>query len=87
MIYKQRMLEHQVKKTNPDYLTELENIVGNQHKFTKLGVSTDSFVIKFKLDRRIISKYQLLVYYITGNGEIVAVNRQVEVSPCLMKVS
>lgn len=86
IIYKQRKIVHQVKKTVPDYLTELENIVGHQHKYTKLGVSTDNFIVRFKLDRKIISKYQLLIFYISENGEIVAATRNVEVEPCLMKV-
>lgn len=71
----------------PDYLTELENIVGRQHKYTKFGVSTDSFIVKFRLDRKIISKYQLLIFYITDIGEIVAATRNIEVEPCLMRVS
>lgn len=78
---------HQIKKTVPEYLTELENIVGRQHKYTKLGVSTDNFIVKFRLDRKIISKYQLIIFYITNIGEIVAATRTIEVEPCLMKVS
>lgn len=87
IIYKQRKIIHQVKKTVPDYSTELDNIVGHQHKYTKLGVSTDSFIVKFRLDRKIISKYQLLIFYITDVGEIVAATRNIEVEPCLMQVS
>lgn len=85
-IYKQRKLVHQVKKSVPDYLTELENIVGRQHKYIKLGISTDNFILKFRLDRKIISVYQLLIYYVTEYGEIVAFNRNIEIEPCLMKV-
>lgn len=65
----------------------MENVIGEKHKFTKLGTSLDYFLIKFRLDRRIGSKYQVLVYYITSTGETVAATKNIEVEPCLLKVS
>ncbi|KAG5869784.1 hypothetical protein JTB14_022629 [Gonioctena quinquepunctata] len=85
-VNKLRKIRHQVKKFFPDYLHTLKNLVGEKHSFAKLGTSYDSFVIKFKLDKKVITNYQLLVYYVTKNGETVAATKSVEVGPCLMKV-
>ncbi|XP_074042577.1 alpha-1-inhibitor 3 isoform X2 [Leptinotarsa decemlineata] len=85
-IFKLRKIRHQVKKFFPDYLHTLRNIVGGRHSFSKLGTSFDNFTLKFKLDKRVITNYQLLVYYVTRTGETVADTKNVNVEPCLMKV-
>ncbi|KAJ8928546.1 hypothetical protein NQ314_018884 [Rhamnusium bicolor] len=85
-IYKLRKVNHIVKKNASDYLNDLKNVVGEKHKFTKLGTSIDNFTLKFRLDRKIGPKYQLLVYYVTKYGETVAVSKTVDVEACLLKV-
>ncbi|KAJ8938254.1 hypothetical protein NQ318_001787, partial [Aromia moschata] len=85
-IYKLRKINHVVRKHSQDLFNDLTNIVGNKHKFTKTSTLIDSFIVKFRLDKRIRIKYQLLVYYITSSGETVAITRNVEVPPCLLKV-
>ncbi|XP_057663617.1 pregnancy zone protein-like isoform X1 [Diorhabda carinulata] len=86
-IYHQNKIAHKVKRILPRYFDELQNIVGGKHKYSKLSTYVDSFDIKFELNKRIISAYQLLVYYINSNGEAIAASKTVNVEPCLMKVS
>lgn len=73
-----------MQKIVPNY-TNLKNVIGNKHKFIKLGTSIDGLTLKFRLNRRIVAKYELLVYYI-NKGETVAATKTVAVEPCLMKV-
>ncbi|CAG9863564.1 unnamed protein product [Phyllotreta striolata] len=83
---KMRKIEHRVKKIAPDYRRILGNIVGGKHKHTKSGVHADSFLLRFKLERRITFEYKFLIYYIDKHGETVAASKVIKVQPCLMKV-
>lgn len=74
----------QAKRNNVIRLDELKNTVGEKHKFIKLGAVTDSFDIKFKLDEKIITNYEILVYYILDNGEVIATSREVPIKSCLL---
>nr|CAH7731883.1 unnamed protein product [Callosobruchus chinensis] len=86
-IYKLRKIKHEVKKRTTRSVNGLKNIIGQKHKFVKSVANIDSFHLKFRLDKRILTKYQLLVYYVASHGEIVAVSKTNEVKPCLMEVN
>ncbi|CAH1996552.1 unnamed protein product [Acanthoscelides obtectus] len=86
-IYKLRKLQHVVKKRTTRSVNGLKNIIGQKHKFVKSVANIDSFHLKFRLDKRILTKYQLLVYYVANNGEVIAVSKTNEVKPCLMEVN
>lgn len=82
-ILKLRKITRQSQKTNTITLKTLNNIVGGKHKFTKFGTAFDSFSLKFKLDSKILWKYQILVYYVLSNGDVVGDSREIEIEPCL----
>lgn len=73
-----------MQRSNVIRLDELKNIVGEKHKFIKLGAVTDGFDIKFKLDEKIITNYEMLVYYILDNGEVIASIREIPIKSCLL---
>ncbi|KAJ8978718.1 hypothetical protein NQ317_015966 [Molorchus minor] len=85
-IFKLRKINHVVKKNISDYPNNLENVVGEMNKFTSTHAAVDSFIIKFKLDKRVGTNYALLVYYVTHAGETVALTKTIEIEPCLMEV-
>ncbi|CAG9820997.1 unnamed protein product [Phaedon cochleariae] len=84
-IYKMRKIKHQVKKQSTEYISDLKNIINDTNVYSMVSIY-DKIVIKFKLDKKIISNYQLLVYYVTKTGETIAATKSVDVDPCLMKV-
>nr|XP_008195453.1 PREDICTED: pregnancy zone protein [Tribolium castaneum] len=81
-IFKLRKITHNVRKSSPNYSTEFKDILGASHKHTKAS-SIAKFTLKFKLDEKIFSNYQLLIYYVTPEGELASANKEVEVEPCL----
>ncbi|RZC36886.1 pregnancy zone protein-like, partial [Asbolus verrucosus] len=82
-IYKLRKIALSVYKHYPNYFDEYNDIIGTKHKHIKSGSAIGKFILKFKLDERIISNYYLLVYYISETGEVVSATKEVEVDPCL----
>lgn len=57
--------------------------MGKTHNYTKKEAFADKCVLKFKLDPKILAKYQLMVYYVLTNGEIIASNLDVSIEKCL----
>lgn len=87
-ILKLRKLTRQPQKAHTTALKALHNVVGGRHKFTKFGTTYDTFLLKFKLDNKILRKYQILVYYVLANGDVIGDSREVQIEPCLInKVS
>lgn len=81
-IFKLRKVSKQPQKLHTITVHSLQNVVGAKHKFTKIGTSVDTFSIKFKLDSKILSKYQILVYYVLPNGDVIGDTREVAIKPC-----
>lgn len=77
---------HVVRKVVLDTLTDEHMYLGQMHKYVKLSTSTDQFYLNFEVNKHFISKYQLLVYYITKEGETVATTKSDEIEPCSLKV-
>lgn len=77
---------HVVRKVVLDTLTDEHVYLGQMHKYVKLSTSTDQFYLNFEVNKHFISKYQLLVYYITKEGETVATTKSDEIEPCSLKV-
>ncbi|KAK9891011.1 hypothetical protein WA026_013344 [Henosepilachna vigintioctopunctata] len=65
-----------------DYKNELKNIIGSPHRYNTDGSTFDKFVLKFELDEKIISKYQILIYYIADNGETISATKEIDRGPC-----
>ncbi|XP_044265167.1 alpha-2-macroglobulin-like isoform X2 [Tribolium madens] len=80
-IYKLRKITHNVRKSSPNYFSEFQDILGTDHKHTRTS-SIAKFTLKFKLDE-IFSNYQLLIYYVSPEGELASAVKEVEVEPCL----
>ncbi|XP_063921503.1 pregnancy zone protein-like isoform X2 [Zophobas morio] len=83
-IHKMKKILHTVHKTYPNYTEEYETLIGFYHKHTKLDNSIDKFILKFRLDEKIFSNYQILFYYVGVDGEIVTATREIDVDPCLL---
>lgn len=84
-INKLKKIKHTVRKHNAISSEDSKSFLGNEHRFVKFGSSVDQFVIKIKMEK-IVYKFQILVYYITKDGETVAASRTQEVKPCSYKV-
>jgi hypothetical protein len=82
-IHKLRQITHNVRKHYPNYMNEYKDFIGSTHRHLKSGSSIGKFILKFKLDDKIISNYHLLVYYVSPDGEVVSATKEVEVEPCL----
>lgn len=84
-----RKIVKQAQKTQTVTASKpLHNVVGGKHKFTKFGTSFDTFSLKFKLDNKIRENYQILMYYVLPNGDVISDSREVEIESCLInKVS
>lgn len=83
-ILKIRSIAHTTRKQHIFDQNELNNVVGKNHTYTKIETFVDKYILKFKLDPRVISKYQLIVYYTLPNGEAVAASLDVNVEKCLL---
>ncbi|XP_031329285.1 pregnancy zone protein-like isoform X2 [Photinus pyralis] len=64
--------------------TELANVVGSTHRYTKREASSSKFLLKFKMDINIIARYEVIIYHVLKNGEVVAANLEVPIHNCLM---
>lgn len=60
------------------------NVIGERDRFTKLSTEIDKFSFKFKLDNRIISNVQFLIYFVTIDGEIVSSSSKINMEKCLL---
>lgn len=80
-----RSFVHLVRKHQHENIDEhLKNgIGGGNHFFIRKELNFDKFMLKFKLDPRIISNYKLIVYYVLSNGELVAADLDVGIDKCL----
>lgn len=63
--------------------TDLKDVVGELDKFTKLNTDVDKFSFKFKLDNRVVSDVQFLIYFVNKDGEIVSSSTNIVVEKCL----
>lgn len=58
-------------------------MVNGKHKFTRFGAHLRKFNIAFDLDSNVLWKYEILVYTVLNNGEVVADSKQIQLEPCL----
>lgn len=59
-------------------------MLGSNHAHSKTEVFLDTFMLKVKMDKRILSRAQLLVYYVLPvSGEIVVASTEVNLEKCL----
>lgn len=86
-LYKSDKIVHKVRKTHPDYTQSLRNAIGGKTKHVKLTTGVDNFIITFTIDKKLVSKYQIIVYYITKNGETVAATKTAYIHPCSLPVN
>lgn len=64
--------------------TDATNMLGTSHQYSRTEPDIDTFALKVKMDRRIVSKAQLLVYYVLPvSGEVVVGGTDVSVEKCL----
>lgn len=77
-----RKVNRKVNKQSRNYLKEVEHIVGTKMKYTKLGVTSDKFSIKFKVDDDVVSNYKLLVYLVLPSNEVITAVKQVTIREC-----
>lgn len=77
--------EHTVAKRKPLELNE-SDFLGSKHKFVKTDQRTDHFNLTVNLTSKFVTNIQVLLYYITLNGETVAGTIVEEVEPCTFQV-
>lgn len=78
--------EHTVTKGKLLELNE-SDFLGPKHKFVKTDQHTDYFNLTVNLTSSFASNIQVLVYYVTLNGETVADAIVEEVDPCSFQVT
>lgn len=61
----------------------LPNVICTKNNFTDYDAKIGNISISLRLNRKIFWRYQILVYCILPNGNIVADKRNVELQPCL----
>ncbi|KAF5301333.1 hypothetical protein FQA39_LY10731 [Lamprigera yunnana] len=83
-IYKMQAIKDILPKQRLINFKELTNAVGTTHRYVKKESSAGKLKLTFKLDVRIITKYEIIVYYILKNGEVVAANLDVPIESCLL---
>lgn len=65
-------------------MKDATNILGTSHQYSRTEADVDTFTLKVKMDRRIVSKAQLLVYYVLPvSGEVVVGGTDISVEKCL----
>ena len=72
---------HRVNKVPFDY-SGLRNLLEIRKKYATTNIFIDQFQLSFQLDEKVLSKSQLLVYYLLKN-EIVASSSIVDIENCL----
>lgn len=77
--------EHTVAKRKSLELNE-SDFLGPKHKFVKTDQRTDHFNLTVNLTTKFVTNIQVLVYYITLNGETVAGTIVEVVEPCTFQV-
>lgn len=60
----------------------LSNVVNGEHKFTKFGTFVGTFNFSFVLDEHVETSYQILIYTVLSNGEILADSKNIDLQPC-----
>ncbi|XP_076257908.1 alpha-1-macroglobulin-like isoform X1 [Rhynchophorus ferrugineus] len=85
-LYKVKRITHTVKKRIAFSQEANRHFVGTEHKYIKLGTTIDEFPIILKVEK-LTFRYQILVYYVTKDGETVASSKSQDVTPCSFKVN
>ncbi|KAK4885470.1 hypothetical protein RN001_001741 [Aquatica leii] len=83
-MYKIRTISDIASKQRVINYKEITNIVGTSHRYIKKESFAGKFILKFKLDPQIITKYELVIYHILKNGEVIAANLDVPIESCLL---
>ncbi|KAF5307210.1 hypothetical protein FQR65_LT00726 [Abscondita terminalis] len=83
-LYKLQTLSDIASKQSVINYKEITNTVGTAHRYTKKESFAGKFILKFKLDRNIITNYELIVYHVLKNGEVIAANLDVSIENCLI---
>ncbi|CAG9766185.1 unnamed protein product [Ceutorhynchus assimilis] len=77
-----------VQKTDTNSNNEdTSEYLGEVHKYVKLGANIEHFTLNFQIKKKFLTGYQLLIYYVTKDGETVAATKTDEIEPCSLQIS
>lgn len=63
----------------------LNNVIEPLSNYTNYNsTALASFNISFYIDRSVLSKYELFVYFILPNGDIASVDKEIQIQPCFL---